>query len=428
MRPLFSRLATDKIAGSAWLRLSFRHRRRRSFQSKESVATGFRLLALRRIGRHERRAYTGAAMIQIDTTSEIRWTLADFLSTYRFWALFVASLCVATASHSMSVFMPLVLGQAGISHSDIGIFFAVLQFGWIFGAVFAFMIVPRAGRTALIIPLLACGLLLGTVSFVPTALTSAVFLAPFGLAFGTLQTLFTFAAFVFLSAGRATKVDFASAAVIIGAASFLSFLAPVVGSLLFLDPEKPAKLILAMLGMMGLALIVLIVSRRLAFDDAPRPRHKPLTPKRRSPFLVVFLATLPLMVVAVVFTIVVAQRFSLFGSASMITHPLILLVPVLLILWAAYAAYWLFRIHGELAGAQASQRLLTPGAGLAIGLLAPLGLPVLLMTLGDLLNARARDAGKPRAVPIWAVGIFSILFSPIAMALIQHGANKSYAD
>jgi hypothetical protein len=91
-----------------------------------------------------------------------------------------------------------------------------------------------------------------------------------------------------------------------------------------------------------------------------------------------------------------------------------------------YMAVWVYRIHGELAGAAPSQRLLTPLAAVPVAFLVPLGLSVLLLTLADLLNDRARDIGNRRAISTGWLAVWSVLLPPIAIAMIQSAANGSY--
>jgi hypothetical protein len=91
-----------------------------------------------------------------------------------------------------------------------------------------------------------------------------------------------------------------------------------------------------------------------------------------------------------------------------------------------YFAYWIYRIHGELAGAEPSQRLLTPLAAMFIAVLVPLGLPIIIMTLGDLLNGRADNKGEGRVVSIAWLAVWSLILPPVAIAMIQNAANDSY--
>jgi hypothetical protein len=87
----------------------------------------------------------------------------------------------------------------------------------------------------------------------------------------------------------------------------------------------------------------------------------------------------------------------------------------------------MYCIHGELAGAAPSQQLLTPLAGMLIAIMVPLGLPILVLTLGDLINDRARDKGQGQLLSIAWLAICSFFIPPIAIAMIQNAANKSYS-
>jgi hypothetical protein len=48
------------------------------------------------------------------------------------------------------------------------------------------------------------------------------------------------------------------------------------------------------------------------------------------------------------------------------------------------------------------------------------------MTLGDILNDRARDKGEGRLVSIAWLAIWSLILPPVALAMIQSAANRSY--
>jgi uncharacterized iron-regulated membrane protein len=114
------------------------------------------------------------------------------------------------------------------------------------------------------------------------------------------------------------------------------------------------------------------------------------------------------------------------GGTFELTLLLALAVLVIAIAALIYLAWWCYRIHGELAGAAPSQRLLTPLAGMLIAVFVLLGLPVLLMTLGDLLNDRGGESGKGRLISIAWLAFWSFLLPPVAIALVQNAANRSY--
>ncbi len=48
------------------------------------------------------------------------------------------------------------------------------------------------------------------------------------------------------------------------------------------------------------------------------------------------------------------------------------------------------------------------------------------MTLGDLLNDRGGESGKGRLISIAWLAFWSFLFPPVAIALVQNAANRSY--
>jgi hypothetical protein len=48
------------------------------------------------------------------------------------------------------------------------------------------------------------------------------------------------------------------------------------------------------------------------------------------------------------------------------------------------------------------------------------------MTLGDLLNDRARDRGHGSLISIAWLGIWSFILPPVAIGMIQNAANESY--
>ncbi|NKK41800.1 hypothetical protein [Rhizobium leguminosarum] len=48
-------------------------------------------------------------------SSNIEWTLADFLSTYRYWAVFFSSLLLAIGGQGFSTVLPLISQMTGNS-------------------------------------------------------------------------------------------------------------------------------------------------------------------------------------------------------------------------------------------------------------------------------------------------------------------------
>ncbi|MGO4449762.1 hypothetical protein AB4Y96_12600 [Phyllobacterium sp. TAF24] len=359
-------------------------------------------------------------------SSKPDFTMADFLSTYRYWALFSSSLFVAVGGQGLNSVLPLISQIAGSSAQTIGIFYLGSSLGWVIGAFVAFMVAPRQGWAALVSPILVCGVV--TIGFLamPAFWGSPVFLFLFGLAVGTVRAVFPLAIAIFLVGGRPGKIDFACALTLISTTILTSLFAPMGAAFLYEFNQSGLPVVWGFLICLLLAMLVLLPARDLGFDEPARPRHKPLPPRQRSPIMVAIILVTPAIVLLLTGLIAFFFQRSEFGATGSFA-----LIPSVLLLGVAvgvliYFAYWVYHIHGELAGAVASQRLLTPLAATLIAILAPLGLPILVMTLGDLLNDRARDSGQGTSISITWLAVWSILLPPIAIAMIQNAANKSY--
>ncbi|ANL32648.1 major facilitator superfamily domain-containing protein [Rhizobium phaseoli] len=360
-------------------------------------------------------------------SSNGEWTFADFLSTYRYWAVFLSSLLIAVGGQGLSTVFPVIAQMTGSSAQTIGIFYFGSTLGWVIGAFLAFIVAGRHGRSALISPILVCAVVAVAVLPAPDLWGSPSFLLFFGLVLGAVRAVFPLASAIFLVGGRPGKIDFGCALTLMSTTILISAFAPVGASWLYELDLGAVPVVSAFLACLVLAVILLVPAGNLAFDDAPRPRHKPLAPRQRSPLLVAVILIIPpilLLLAAVGFRLFQANDIGV--GDSPIALLLALLVFAIALAAFIYLAYWVYRIHGELAGAAPSQHLLTPLAAMLIAILVPLGLPVLLMTLGDLLNERARDRGEGNAVSIAWLGIWSFILPPVAIAMIQNAANDSY--
>lgn len=355
------------------------------------------------------------------------FTMADFLSTYRYWALFLSLLLASFGAEGLNFFLPLVSNLAGISSENVGIYFLGSTFGLIVGAFVAFIVAVCQGRAALIAAILVCCLVTAGFLVMPVAWGSLALLFLFGVTVGTVRAVFPLAIPIILVGGRPGKLDFASILVLMSATILVSRFAPLGSGMLSVFDKEGLSIVWAYLGCLVLAVVVLLPARRLDFDGSPRHRHQPLPPRRRSPVMVAAILLAPL----ILFLLTgLGGRFlqvTTLGNAG----PLALILSFLSLCVALgaviYLAYWVYRIHGELAGAQASQRLLTPRAAALIAIFVPFGLPILMMTLGDLLNDRARDRGRAASVSLPWLAVGSFLVPPLAIALIQNTANRSYA-
>lgn len=364
-----------------------------------------------------------------NTAGQPQWTLADFLCTYRYWALFLAWLLVAFGTQSFSVIMPAIASTAGISFTHVSLYYSGFGAGWFSAAIVAFVVAGRSGKAALIWPMTICAIVLAAFMLMPSLWGAPLFLLLLGMCMGTVAALFPLATAVFLLGGRPGKIDFAGALVLLSAALLASFIGPIFSSLL-LEILGAISVIATMLACVIIAILLIVPARHIGFDDAPRQRHQPLAPRRRSPLLVaLILLSLPILWLFVGVSIELFEVDLFDANEPSATAALISLIVLIATVTAIiYFLYWVYRIHGELAGAQASQRLVTPLPALFIALLVPLGLPVLIMTLGELLNDRATDKGQKRPLAIGWLAFWAFCVPPIAMAMIQHAANGSYEE
>lgn len=363
------------------------------------------------------------------TAAQPQWTLADFLCTYRYWALFLAWLLVAFGTQSFSVVMPVIASTAGISYTHVGLYYSGFGAGWFSAAILAFVVAGRSGKAALIWPMTICAIVLAGFMLMQSLWGAPLFLLLLGMCMGTVAALFPLATAIFLLGGRPGKIDFAGALVLLSAALLASFIGPIFSSLL-LEVLGAISVIAMMLACVIIAMALILPVQNIAFDDAPRPRHQPLAPRKRSPLLVaVILMAGPILWLAlVVGTGIFGVDMFMSNEPSAAALLLSLALLVVSIAVVIYFLYWVYRIHGELAGAQASQRLVSPLSAMFIALLVPLGLPVLVMTLGELLNDRATQKGQQPPLSIGWLAFWAFCVPPIAIGMIQNAANRSYVE
>lgn len=351
----------------------------------------------------------------------MRWLLADILMSYRFWALLISTILVHAGFQSFSATLPtLVMMQQG-DVSLVGIHYAASYLGILPGAAFAFATAGRlAGRGALFLVSLALIAAICRVA-IPSTVPAVYTLIPLAIAQGAVQTGLLIQFAVLIHDGKSPVRDFAAAFSLIVASMIVARLAPTVVSLSLqwvAIPDFPAWILASSL---FLAFLILLVGGRLSFASVPYRQPKPVQPRRRPAFLVFFSLLLP----ATIF---------LASSARLIVlpfreNPVEVLIAAMIISFAVglfSLAHWLYRVHGELAGMEASRRLIHPLAAAFIGIVVPLGLPILLMMLADLLSDRAKDRGDRRRVSAGWVIFWAMLLPPLAAARIQAAINRAY--
>jgi hypothetical protein len=282
----------------------------------------------------------------------------------------------------------------------------------------------RGARWALVIAL-AAGALLAPLALIQTSwgvwlLLSMLFC---GLALGMISPALLVTAGALLVSGRPAKADLAAA---FGPFVMLPLIAgQLIEWLLAWEGAVNALIYLAPL-FLGLAALMLLLSPWLDAGSPPRARHAPLTHRTRSAWAVALLGMLPIAAivagVAVLLPALIYARFR-WDSLNSSFFAVALITAAVFLIGIAYVMRWSYRIHGELAAMQPTQRLLKPGASVWVGLFAPLGFPISLMMLWLVLDERARQQGG-KGVSAWAV-VWAIVLPPAAMGMLQSASNQA---
>ncbi|RYF52130.1 MAG: hypothetical protein EOO27_28895 [Comamonadaceae bacterium] len=356
------------------------------------------------------------------------WTLADVLSSFRYWAFVLAVLLAACAMRGVMSSLPLIASQTGASYAQLSVVSIGASAGWLVGGMLAFLVMPRWPRVALGLPVAGMVIANATVLALPQAWSAVPYLALQGVCIGAFAVVPVVFIASLLVSGRMSKTDFIHAfalpVLLVGTLpEFSSFAAAMVA-----ESESPLQVLAAALfGCTFCALILLLLTRPLNVgEEAPR-RHAPIPYRLRSPLKIALIGFVPaLLALAHVGMgyVVAAQGVTMPESIGLILS----IVGGLLALWAVlYVLYWLYRVHGEAASQAPSQRLLTPVAAVAISVLVPLGVFLVLITLGRVLRDRQQDLPGRAAFPLRWMAFWSVIAPPIAMALIQRGINGLHA-
>jgi hypothetical protein len=319
------------------------------------------------------------------------WTWADLLSTYRFWGLFLWFVLTAAGMQSRNMFLFFHLtDRLGLTPSSAGTVMLIAQSA---ALLFALILAWAAIRTRPVVTLLiTSGLVaLAAIAFTASWSREVVAMATVAmlicLSVGSYVATLLFPTLIagalggyeafFVAFGVSFFFQYAMDAAISAAYSGVSYVRT--SGVLESSAYVSAGLLLA-------AVICLIPIKHSLFTVEPPPRGRSFAPKYREVFLTALLTAI---------------------------------VPF-------YVLYWLYQAHGEAAHLRPSRALLSPrGAAwiAAIPLLGAVMFPFMLTTLADHLNLRAAELGLPRVCRPWAVFLWTLLFAPVAVGVLQSGLN-----
>jgi MFS family permease len=380
---------------------------------------------------------------QINDTTPA-WTAADFLSTWRYWALFLVfalvSLALGLVSSSVSLFLATMRGANDLSSTDmrtlISELFNAQILGRVVGSLLAIAIGRRHVKPTLMALIILCGLFLPALYLSQTLPLLRVFFFMGGITLGALDAALLIMVVFVLTSGRPDKGDIAFTFGLLALAPFLlRVVAPLLVTGLYSAQGESGAYPIAysLLVLFISALVILLTTQRLAFDDIPRARHVPLTPTHRSAWIPTGVGLLLIAISAVVlYMLLLGMMFGFlpgpgrYAAGGMLLPLIVTLLPLLGCV--AYMGYWFYRIHGELAALIPAQRLLTPGVAATIVLVVPFGMPIVLLMLRDALNEHLQQTGDaPNRTP--AGFIAWVLIAPvIATGFIQHWVNGLYEN
>lgn len=310
-----------------------------------------------------------------------RWTWADFMSTYRFWALLVFYMVSSTSFFLYSTFVPLFRASQGLSYSEIGVLFGLRNFSGLLALYLAWV----ATRWRPVPMLLSTGVLqlVGVSLLVIPALASSSTMRSVGAilwGLGYYAVLMAIPAFVADGLGGA-----ASFVLAFGATLTFSRLIQILVPLISTQLIESVNIAILLIAPLLLGILLLLPVKVTLFHGAPPERGRSFPAVRREPVAVALLCLVPF-----------------------------------------YVLYWFYKVHGEASSLAPSRSLLSPRGAVGIAFV-PLMVPIMLTTLIDELNVRGAVLGIRRSHSTWAVFIWSIVLPPVAVALVQSGMNQLMA-
>lgn len=323
---------------------------------------------------------TGQSLQQAGPT----WTWADQISSYRYWGLLAFYALSIAGSSSIFLTFPITTAQHDLSVFQIALLMASIQIGGSFGFYLAWTATRRNPVRSLfffgVLQLLGAGLM-------ATQLLVAMFLG--GAIFGAGAAAVVISVPAILAGGRGGLEAFmvAFAAVSIFAGFVKGVVSPLAGASLAYIPSPMMPLIFIGIPVC-VGLLFLARVNRCLFSEPPELRETALQPREKDPTNVFLLSVIPL-------------------------------------LGLIYALRWLSRAYGEVMAIAPSAKLLSPKSAVVAAVLIPVLVPVMTATLADSLNEQAEQRGMAPLRNPMAIFIWTILFYPVALSLIQGAINRS---
>jgi MFS family permease len=326
----------------------------------------------------------GGINMEETNLNEASWSWAAQISSYQFWGLTVYFILFMTASNyifsgSIFPFLRDILRDTVVQKYQISTLFSVKTISSLFGFLFAWIAIRTKGHYILFLYGIVVLLGISFVSFSNNV--SLIFLGASLIGLGAGSVAITIPSMIAGGRGGAdmyvvafgimTVFNIISGMSSMPAASFLLYK--------YMSP-KAFFLILAVPIIIGMLFLIPINSK--LFNESPPSRGIPFPPVRRDPWIVALLCFVPF-----------------------------------------YFMYWLYRLHGEIRSFTESSKLLSSKAAVG-GCFVPFLLPMILATLNDCMNVISSSQISKEQRATWVIVLWSILFCPVSVALLQSDINK----
>jgi MFS family permease len=348
------------------------------------------------------------------------WTWADMLLTYRFWGLLLAYVCMLASSALVVTWLPFSLQESapGLQAMWVGLFNLAMIISTLLGFYLAWLATRWQAKRVLLLAA-TLGLLGGflltfePITSIPLRLVG-VFL--FGLGVGAI----TLGIPAILAGGRGGAPAFVIAFGLLVAVTRVVEMPMTVLVGFLWDHFGPGLLTVSVAALGFLALLALLPVEATLFSGAPRARTYQWDVKPRSAVLVGLSSVIGFIYYYLLYKIH-GEVVSLRPSAKLLSPwgaVIVLFVP-------ATVSAALGFIIGATAGGTGESAGLLWVVLLVLALPTTLLLSVITTSLVEPLNELAAEQGQPRLIAPWVVLVFSVLFLPVAMALVQRALNQA---
>lgn len=314
--------------------------------------------------------------------AEIKWTWADLVSSYRFWALFIFFMAVMMVNASLGFVLSYLRMNYNISNVIIGTSLSVKLLFTII-AIFPAWLASRAKyyySLYLFAILMVIGLLLlcfakdgNNLIFIATALL--------GFSIGSVSLLIP--AYI-ARAVNSVEVFILSFGVISITNMINGVSMPFFMSNLIVQAVAFNSIIILLVIFIIIGTLFLLPVKKCLFNEQPKVREiKPETPRYLDSLLTFLLFFVPF-----------------------------------------YFMFWFYKVHKDIRNFSQSATLLTPLGACLSACFVPFAMPVMLSILNDVIHQRLLSSGEKGSFKTWLIIIISIVFPPIAAAMIQSEINR----